>query len=492
MLVFTDALLRRVSVSVLLKTTWSADGQHVTVDHARADYVTPPQVQMTLAIVPAARIPADLFTAYSHAQILPWIIANRASPAELESIDGIDYVLFAMVFDRLTEDAKMQILIAETPDGLSGQAANGKDLNYENWHIAVIRGAFKWQSDPKFYVKVVHTQHSMPELSTVIGVLSSDLAEVDDNGQLIGNAEIDGPNVSAGDERQVNAAADSHVYAYNYLDWNKSNWGVFQNLGAGWHPDGGEKRTYLKFDLSGFASQNVGKATLKLFHYHTGGGNAVALGVHRVTNPWQEGVGTYKPATIAGPSEITWVNQPSFDPTPELGFNPGEGSNKWIELDITPLVKSWLAGEPNFGLVIKSQGPLQNKPESQYGFRSREFNELDQRPILVLSGRGTVEGRLIKSEAEIIGEREPTSVEPDSSDGEVGQQTGQEDDRPAANQAGMNRPDAGSLLADAMAMIGTAIAVNDPVMSNDLFGQAMNLLQQSAEAAAGTWMHTAN
>jgi len=194
------------------------------------------------------------------------------------------------------------------------------------------------------------------------------------------------PDSDIGSTR-VTAAADSHVYAYDYLNWNRSNWGAYNVLGAGWHPAGGEKRTYIKFDLAYVDEPSIGKAVLRLFHYHTGGGNGVALGVHRVTSPWQEGVGTYKPATPAGPNELTWEVQPTFDLSPVLGFNPGIDANKWVELDITPLVKEWLAGVPNFGLVIKPQGPLTSGvPESQYGFRSRELEDKYLRPSLVLFG----------------------------------------------------------------------------------------------------------
>lgn len=202
------------------------------------------------------------------------------------------------------------------------------------------------------------------------------------------------PNLSG---VSVEPVADSHVYAYSYSDWNKVNWGKWEALGAGWHPTGGEKRAYLKFDISGVDPTSVGSATLKLFHSHTGGGNSVDIGVYGVTSPWTEGEGTYispttgKPSIIAAPGEITWVNQPSFDPHPVAQFNPGPGANKWVEVDITPLVQAWLSGTPNNGLMMKAEGNLSGSvPEAQYGFRSREFEDTGKRPVLVLSGAGGV------------------------------------------------------------------------------------------------------
>ncbi|MDH3348181.1 MAG: DNRLRE domain-containing protein [Desulfobulbaceae bacterium] len=187
-------------------------------------------------------------------------------------------------------------------------------------------------------------------------------------------------------DRILETVADSHVYAYSYRNWNKVNWGKYEALGAGWHPDGGEKRAYLKFNLSDINPQSIGKAILKLYHHHTGGANAVDIGVHRVTSSWSEGNGTYKPATNAAPGEITWVNQPLFDSQPVVNFNPGADTNNFVEVDITPLVKEWLSGTPNYGLILMAEGNLSGStPQSQYGFYSREYENAEKRPVLVLT-----------------------------------------------------------------------------------------------------------
>ena len=189
---------------------------------------------------------------------------------------------------------------------------------------------------------------------------------------------------------RVENVADAYVYAYSYRNWNKANWGKYENLGAGWNPKGGEKRTFLEFDFSGVDPKNVGKATLKLFHSHTGGNNSLSLGVHAVTRPWQEGGGTYHSGQTeksAAPGEISWVNQPTFNFSPVANFNPGSGTGKYIEVDITPLVMAWLTGKPNYGLMIKPVGIMSGRaPESSYGFYSRERKDESKRPVLVLSG----------------------------------------------------------------------------------------------------------
>ncbi len=203
----------------------------------------------------------------------------------------------------------------------------------------------------------------------------------------------DQPNVIVkpdNDIVRIAPSSDSYVYAYSYRNWNKANWGKYGSLGAGWHPQGGEKRTYLKFDLSGIASKNVGKATLKLFHYHTGGNNSLSLGIYAVTSPWQEGGGAYHPGQTekpAAPGEISWVYQPSFNFSPVASFKPGSRAGKYIEVDITPLVMAWLTGKPNYGLMIKPAGIMSKRAsESSYGFYSRERQDKEKRPVLILSG----------------------------------------------------------------------------------------------------------
>jgi len=194
-------------------------------------------------------------------------------------------------------------------------------------------------------------------------------------------------------DMKIEPVADSHVYAYSYRNWNKANWGKYGSLGAGWNPTGGEKRTYLKFDISGVDPKNVGKATLKLFHYHTGGNNSLSVGIHRVTGTWQEGGGTYHSGQTeksAAPGEISWVAQPPFSPYQSANFTPGPGANNYIEVDITQLVKQWLSGVPDNGLVLKVAGSLSGgTPESSYGFYSREHTDKSKRPVLILSASST-------------------------------------------------------------------------------------------------------
>ena len=195
-----------------------------------------------------------------------------------------------------------------------------------------------------------------------------------------GISDIPDPQTNKPDKDIVHLepVADSHVYAYSYLNWNKSNWGKYDRLAAGWHPTGGEKRAYIKFDLSGIELQGMNEAILRLYHNHMAGAPILKLGVHEVTGRWAEGRGTYPGKTDfpSAPGEITWVAQPPFEKSTVASFSPGADMNKYVEVDVTKLVKGWLSGEPNYGLVITPMGPLgPGTRESGYGFYSREYED---------------------------------------------------------------------------------------------------------------------
>lgn len=194
-----------------------------------------------------------------------------------------------------------------------------------------------------------------------------------------------GGGTDTGEPLSLHPAADSHVYAYSYLGWNATNWGSYGVLGAGWHPSGGEKRSYLKFNLP--ARDKVTKATLRLYQYHTAGNGSLELGLHKVTAAWREGAGAYPPTATAKtePGDLTWNHQPTFSAEPVVTLKPFKEPGKWLDIDVTSLVNEWLSGTPNHGLAIKAQGNLTNStPECVFGFIAQEHKDQNLRPILLL------------------------------------------------------------------------------------------------------------
>ncbi len=194
--------------------------------------------------------------------------------------------------------------------------------------------------------------------------------------------------------QQFTSVADAYVYAYNYLNWNRSNRGKYEQLVAGWNPVGGESRAYVKFDISNLSPSEVKKATLRLYHFSTSGNSNVQLGIYRVSDFWLEGTDTYhsgQTEKTAAPGELSWTQQPVFNSSLIAEIIPGTSQNHWVDVDITVLVRNWLAGFKNNGLVIK---PLENLSsstgESLYHFASREFENGSKSPVLLINGTNAV------------------------------------------------------------------------------------------------------
>jgi hypothetical protein len=162
-------------------------------------------------------------------------------------------------------------------------------------------------------------------------------------------------------------------------------------MGAGWHPAGGERRAYLRFDLP--AGLDISRAVLKLYQYHRTG-QVHSLGVYRVTTPWEEGTCTYHSGEVeetAAPGELCWMQQPSFDPVPVATFTSATAVPAWVEVDITSLVQQWQGGTPNYGLVVKTtkEHPTASDPEAMSRFYTKEHPDQANRPVLELSLSGT-------------------------------------------------------------------------------------------------------
>jgi hypothetical protein len=199
------------------------------------------------------------------------------------------------------------------------------------------------------------------------------------------------PPTPDGEQQRLYPVADGDVYAYSYRNWNWANCGMWVSMGAGWHPAGGERRAYLRFDLP--AGLDISRAVLKLYQYHRTG-QVHSLGVYRVTTPWEEGTCTYHSGEVeetAAPGELCWMQQPSFDPVPVATFTSATAVPAWVEVDITSLVQQWQGGTPNYGLVVKTtkEHPTASDPEAMSRFYTKEHPDQANRPVLELSLSGT-------------------------------------------------------------------------------------------------------
>ncbi len=159
----------------------------------------------------------------------------------------------------------------------------------------------------------------------------------------------------------------------------------------------------MQFDFPAIDPAGIDKAILKVYQY-AAYGTLRDFVVHPVTSDWIEGTGLYMPAGSvscgsntghlpppAGSNWITWNNQPSFDDTDTVTtFNPGATVPKWVDIDITSLVKEWLAGSrTNYGMIIKIASRTPNV-KSVFNFYTKEFtDDPDGQPFLEITYSGT-------------------------------------------------------------------------------------------------------
>ena len=101
-------------------------------------------------------------------------------------------------------------------------------------------------------------------------------------------------------------------------------------------------RAHLQFDVSILPTDAViVNADLKLYQYQTIGTESFVIGLHQVTESWEENM-------------ITWNNQPDYLPSPESTITVTIGALTWLSWDITSLLQGWLDGSiANYGVVLK-------------------------------------------------------------------------------------------------------------------------------------------
>ncbi|XXT21708.1 DNRLRE domain-containing protein [Sorangium sp. So ce429] len=144
--------------------------------------------------------------------------------------------------------------------------------------------------------------------------------------------------------------------------WND---GASPTLSTGTSAAGGNRRSLLRFDLSGVPSgASVVSANLSVSQLYKTIDSTVH--VHRVTSAWEE-------------SAVTWSSLgEAFDPAIAASFTTGGGSG-FRSSDITELARAWVSGEAENHGVLLEEDPVQRTE-----YHSSEKAQLDKRPKLDL------------------------------------------------------------------------------------------------------------
>lgn len=120
-----------------------------------------------------------------------------------------------------------------------------------------------------------------------------------------------------------------------------SNYYTSQALCTGTNTVYDLRRSFIKFNLPAYISANqVTGASLNLKYSMSFMDNAPNVKVHPVQSGWSS-------------SAVTWNNQPSYNSYQSSNTATNIGNN-WYSMNVTTMVKNWLAGHTNNGFVLKA------------------------------------------------------------------------------------------------------------------------------------------
>ncbi|WP_221392199.1 ELWxxDGT repeat protein [Dyadobacter sp. NIV53] len=147
-----------------------------------------------------------------------------------------------------------------------------------------------------------------------------------------------------------------------------------------------QRNTYLKFPLNGISE--VSSAKLRLYGSNVQSGENTSVAAYGVSDDsWIE-------------TDITWNNAPVFSGS-ALGSVNVNGSAEYYEIDVTPFIKSELAGDKVASLVLTN-------PDNQNArliFNSRESKA--NRPQLIIRSLSSPTARMGEEADFVIAENEP-------------------------------------------------------------------------------------
>ena len=205
----------------------------------------------------------------------------------------------------------------------------------------------------------------------------------------LANAQLQIYNLGNGIVYRKYATADT------FLERRGSNFNFYNFLIVSKHPGFPKKRILIKFDIIGdvpsTCNVTFAKMYLNFWYAHKASFQSVQqvpylsrrLQVHQINKDWSE-------------TQATQENRLSGTPwsAPYLAINGTDASTYvqdcvplytgraagYMEFDVTVAVKSWLSGDPNYGLLVWDV--TENFDGRDIRFHSRETSDTSKRPFL--------------------------------------------------------------------------------------------------------------
>lgn len=270
-----------------------------------------------------------------------------------DSIDGrYDPQPIAQILPQASGDVVVRInLTAQVQAWTNGEA---------NYGLALLASE---GIDAKYYSRE-GLAGKQPKLEVVVGTTSAmDMSVI---GTLANGATMNLERKQVPDSQGISASYipfSSAVGEDTYIDsfYAARNWGAMAYLQVSSDPDW-TTRSLIKFDLASLpAGAHVQSATLalKLKSVATLGG----ISVHRPQQVWTEGT-KYGTGQADGASWQTYNGTNNWNSLggdfdgPELSITEIKSGDTWVEFDIATLVREWLVGADNNGLMLVAKSPL--------------------------------------------------------------------------------------------------------------------------------------
>lgn len=161
MLRFRDAPGRRATAAV--RAEYRIEGERIVIDQVFIAPLSPSAPRIDFFYVPANELPDEILRKRTtHGRLWDDVVKHSLRlnrPGEWPEGEH-DYLVFAFVMDRLAPDASLALRISEKPDGLAGDDAESKILNFDGWFAAVSGARFDLKDAAQPYFKVLYTPGS--------------------------------------------------------------------------------------------------------------------------------------------------------------------------------------------------------------------------------------------------------------------------------------------------------------------------------------------
>jgi peptidoglycan hydrolase-like protein with peptidoglycan-binding domain len=192
---FLDALGRRTLVG--FDTEYKATKNSIAVTRGDVKTICPAWPEVKLFVVPAERVTDEALQNFSNnAGMLDFVAKNALSPTQPELIPpGMrDYYAFAFFMDRLAFDDRTDLILCSTREGIdtnrvalkaskgiAGTESRVMRLDYNGWHVVIIRSQFPLTEDEMFLKAIFKPslKDKQPGLGepVLVGVFSTNIAQ---------------------------------------------------------------------------------------------------------------------------------------------------------------------------------------------------------------------------------------------------------------------------------------------------------------------------